>query len=89
MNGANQALSYIVFVRDRVDLEFKHPSLEIVHEQLVGNYLKYLISGGLNFRQLLPDSMTGIVNFIEKLLWPLNIWLALHHIVVIRKKTLL
>jgi SAM-dependent methyltransferase len=86
MNGANQALSYIVFVRDRSELKRKHPSLEIVHEQRVGNYLKYVISGGLNFRQLLPDCMTGTVSFIEKLLWPLNFLLALHHIVVIRKK---
>ena len=85
MNGANQALSYIVFVRDRAELERKHPSLKIVHEQRVGNYLKYIISGGLNFRQLLPDSLTGVVNLTEKLLWPFNRWLALHHIVVIRK----
>jgi len=87
MNGANQALSYIVFVRDRLELERKHPSLEIVHEQRIDNYLKYLLSGGLNFRQLLPDTMTSPVSFIEKLLKPLNFWLALHHIVVIRKKT--
>ena len=85
MNGANQALSYIVFVRDRAELERKHPSLKIVHEQRVGNYLKYIISGGLNFRQLLPDGMTGVVNVTEKLLWPFNRWLALHHVIVIRK----
>lgn len=87
MNGANQALSYIVFVRDRSEFVRKHPSLEIVHERRVGNYLKYLMSGGLNFRQLLPDSLTSTVSFIEKLFWPLNFWLALHHIVVIRKKS--
>lgn len=85
MNGANQALSYIVFVRDRAELERKHPSLQIVHEQRVGNYLKYIISGGLNFRQLLPDWMTGVVNVAEKLLWPFNRWFALHHVIVIRK----
>jgi SAM-dependent methyltransferase len=85
MNGANQALSYIVFVRDRAEFERKHPSLKIVHEQRVGNYLKYIISGGLNFRQLLPDGMTGMVNVIEKLLWIFNRWFALHHVIVIRK----
>jgi SAM-dependent methyltransferase len=87
MNGANQALSYIVFIRDRAELERKHPSLKIVHQQLAGNYLKYVISGGLNFRQLLPDSMAGMVSFIEKLLWPFNRWFALHHIIVIKKKS--
>lgn len=85
MNGANQALSYIVFVRDLAELERKHPTLKIVHEQRVGNYLKYIVSGGLNFRQLLPNGMTGAINIIEKLLWPFNRWFALHHVIVIRK----
>lgn len=85
MNGANQALSYIVFVRDRATFERKYPSLKIVHEQKVGNYLKYLISGGLNFRQLLPDWMVGVISIAEKMLCPFNRWLALHHVIVIRK----
>lgn len=85
MNGANQALSYIVFIRDRDQFERRYPSLKIVHQQLEGNYLKYLISGGLNFRQLLPDSFTGFVGLLEKLISPLNRWIALHHVIVIRK----
>jgi len=85
MNGANQALSYIVFIRDRAKFELKHPSLKIVHQQLAGNYLKYLHSGGLNFRQLLPDSLTGFVGLLEKLISPFNRWFALHHVIVIRK----
>lgn len=85
MNGANQALSYIVFVRDRVLYEKKYPCLEIVHQGTVGNYLSYLLSGGLNFRQILPDSFTGVVGLIEKLISPLNKWFALHHVIVIRK----
>lgn len=86
MNGANQALSYIVFIRDRNEYERKHPSLRIVHQELAGNYLKYLLSGGLNFRQLLPDSFTGLIGLLEKLISPLNRWIALHHVVVIRKE---
>jgi SAM-dependent methyltransferase len=85
MNGANQALSYIVFIRDRNEYEQKHPSLRIVHQELAGNYLKYLLSGGLNFRQLLPDSFTGFIGLLEKFIFPLNRWFALHHIIVIRK----
>lgn len=85
MNGANQALSYIVFVRDKELYEEKFPSLKIVHQELAGNYLKYLLSGGLNFRQLLPDSLTGFVGLLEKLISPLNRWIALHHVIVIRK----
>jgi len=85
LHGANQALSYIVFVRDRVKFELKYPSLKIVHQRTVGNYLKYLLSGGLNFRQLLPDRMTGLVGLLEKILSPLNFIFALHHIIVIQK----
>jgi len=87
MNGANQALSYIVFVRDRNAFELKHPGLEIVHQEICGNYPRYLISGGLNFRQLLPDSLIPFIKVVEKLLYPLRRVLALHHIVVIRRKS--
>jgi hypothetical protein len=85
MNGANQALSYIVFIRDRNKYERNHSSLRVVHQEIAGNYLKYLISGGLNFRQLLPDAFIGVVGLLEKLISPLNRWVALHHIIVIRK----
>ncbi|WP_339728439.1 methyltransferase domain-containing protein [uncultured Gimesia sp.] len=86
MNGANQALSYLVFVRDRKEFERKHPSLSIVHEEVMSNYLKYLLSGGLNFRQLCPDILIPLVSFMEWVISPLNRFLSLHHIVVIQKK---
>jgi SAM-dependent methyltransferase len=85
MYGANQALSYIVFVRDRTEFEKKHPTLKIVYQKPVGNYLKYLFSGGLNFRQLLPDSMSPLINFAQWCLTPFNHWFSLHHTIVIRK----
>lgn len=85
MNGANQALSYIVFVRDRAEFERKHPTLRVVHQVRVGNYLKYLLSGGLNFRQLCPDAMSPLIGFFQWCLSPLNRWFSLHHIVIIRK----
>lgn len=86
MNGANQALSYIVFVRDKNDFEQKHPKLKMVRQELCGNYMKYLISGGLNFRQLLPNWTTPLIGCLQFFLAPLNRWMALHHIVVIRKE---
>jgi SAM-dependent methyltransferase len=85
MNGANQALSYIVFVRDRALFEKKFPKLKIVHQEPCQNHFKYLLSGGLNFIQLLPDWMSPVVTVIEKILSPLGRWIALHHIVVLRK----
>ncbi len=86
MNGANQALSYIIFQRDRAIFERKHPALKIVHQQVCHNHLKYLVSGGLNFRQLLPNWVVPAVGILQFILRPLDRWLALHHVVVIRKK---
>lgn len=86
MGGANQALSYIVFVRDRAWFEERHPSLAVVHSERVNNYLKYLLSGGLNFRQLLPDASGPIIEGVQRCLSPLNAWLSLHHVIVLRKQ---
>jgi SAM-dependent methyltransferase len=86
MNGANQALSYIVFNRDRIIFEKKYPQMEIMYEEPVSNYLRYLLSGGLNFRQLCPDSVAPLIRGFERCLWPLRGSLALHHIIVLRKK---
>ncbi|WP_133512429.1 class I SAM-dependent methyltransferase [Candidatus Thiosymbion oneisti] len=85
MHGANQALSYLVFVRDREFFETRYPGLKIAYQQTCNNYLKYLLSGGLNFRQLLPDWMTQFVGLLSLLLSPFNRWLALHHLIVIKK----
>ena len=87
-SGANQALSYIVFIRDRDRFEKQYPSLKIVHQELCQNHLKYLLSGGLNFRQLLPDFLIPVVHIFQFLLIPFNRWIALHHIIVIRKDEL-
>lgn len=86
MNGANQALSYLIFIRDREEFTRKHPTLEIVHQEVCNNYLRYLISGGLNFRQLLPNACIPLIKAFEVILKPLNRLFGLHHILIIRKK---
>jgi SAM-dependent methyltransferase len=85
MNGANQALSYIVFNRDRHKFNEKYPSLHIVHIEPIENYLRYLLSGGLNFRQLLPDFCIYPLNLLEKTISPFKHILALHHIIVLKR----
>jgi SAM-dependent methyltransferase len=85
MNGANQALSYVIFVRDRERFDARFPSLRIVHAEPVGNYLRYLASGGLNFKRLLPDGATPALRFVENALSPLRRVLALHHVIVLKK----
>ena len=86
MMGANQALSYIVFVRDRAKFEAKFPDLEIVLHRPLNNYMRYLLSGGLNFRQLLPSPFSPLIKLVETLLIPVRSVVALHHVIVIRKR---
>jgi SAM-dependent methyltransferase len=87
MTGANQALSYIVFRRDVQRFHAEHAGLEIVYQRRVGNYLRYLCSGGLNFRQLLPGCFTPVLRLVERILTPLDHFWSLHFVVVLRKKT--
>jgi hypothetical protein len=71
MHGANQALSYIVFKRDRSLFEREFPSLELVVTFPLSNYhLRYLFSGGLNFRQLVPTFTEPALRALERALRP-------------------
>lgn len=85
MSAANQALSYIVFARDRSLFEARHPDLKVVREFPLGSYLRYLVSGGLNFRPLLPDFFAPALRGGELILTPAKRLLALHHVIVLRK----
>ncbi len=87
MSDANQALSYIVFKRDRQLFNSKHPGLEVVYHRPLSNYVRYLLSGGLNFRQLAPNAAIPLLKGIEFALTPLARVLALHHILVLRKRS--
>jgi len=85
MNDANQALSYVVMFRDREIMKREFPDLEIVHSEQLTNYPRYVLSGGLNFRSLVPAFSQPALKFIEVAMHPARRWLALHHVVVIRK----
>lgn len=84
-SNANQALSYVVFRRDLAQFEREFPSLCLVLDE-PHTQLQYFVSGGVNFRQLLPDSFAPLVRLAEKMLTPLNRWLALQHTIVLRKR---
>jgi SAM-dependent methyltransferase len=88
MHGANQALSYIVFVRDRKVFEREVPGLELIETFPLTNYVRYLLSGGLNFRQLAPTSADPALRALERALHPARRVLGLHHVVVLRRRPL-
>ncbi|MDP1822144.1 MAG: class I SAM-dependent methyltransferase [Archangium sp.] len=81
----NQALSFVVFIRDIEKLTREFPALELVEKDVLPSYLEYLLSGGLNFRQLVADWMQPGVRALETALHPFRRQLGLHHFVVLRK----
>lgn len=87
LSGANQALAHIIFERDFnhfKDLYGEH--LDIVHQEYCTNGLRYLVSGGLNFHQLLPSLFSPILSGMELVLSPFSKHWSLHKITVIKKK---
>ena len=87
LSGANQALAHIVFWRDRARFEEAYGSqLEIVHNDYELNGLRYLLSGGVNFRQLVPSAMARPLGTIERLARPIARLWSLHQVIVLRKR---
>lgn len=85
IRGANQALSYIVLKRDRARYEKLFPDLKVVASGVMPNYMRYVLTGGLNFPQLLPTMMFPVVRGVEALISPASRLIGLHQWFVIRK----
>ncbi|CAN1513276.1 Methyltransferase type 11 [Methylophilaceae bacterium] len=89
LSGANQALAYIVFKRDLKLFKSKYGNnLEIKHQEYVTNGLRYFLTGGLNFRQILPSFLFFFVKILEITLSSVAKFWTLHQITVILKKTI-
>jgi hypothetical protein len=76
LSGAKMVIPWIIFERDRYLFEQEFPELEIFDISL-HTPLSYLLSGGLSVRQLVPSFFYPFILFIERLLAPMNIYLAL------------
>ncbi len=71
LSGANGALPWIVFNRDRSTFEQEFPSLRI-REIRPMMPLRYLVSGGVSMRQLMPEASFGLWTLVDNWLsrWP-------------------
>jgi len=71
LSQGNGALAWIIFCRDREIFERQFPQLRIVR---LRNHtpLRYLLSGGLTLRQLVPDFTYPLVKAIEYMLEPVR-----------------
>ena len=86
MSGANQALSHLVFDRDLARFMQLHGTLEVVHRDVMPNWIRYLASGGLNFRPLAPAFATPVLRAFETLFSPFRRFLGLHRVIVLRRR---
>jgi len=84
LSGANGALPWIVFGRDRKLFEKKFPNLSL-EKISYRNPLMYLLSGGILFRQLLPDFMFPVVHQVDKLLPRLSRQISMFQLIKITK----
>lgn len=82
--NANSALSYLVFHRDLALFRQRFPNLELLLDR-PHTHLRYLLGSGLTFRQLAPDWTSPLVAAVERMLAPLDRWLALQHTIVLRR----
>jgi SAM-dependent methyltransferase len=71
LSGANGALPWIIFQRDRREFEYEFPGLQI---QTVRPFMpfRYLVSGGVSMRQLMPAATFDLWRRLEGCLskWP-------------------
>jgi SAM-dependent methyltransferase len=85
LSGANGALPWIVFRRDRRRLERDRPewSIERVEPFMP---LRYLLSGGVSLKSLMPGFSFGLWTLAERALGPVMENVAMFALIVLRRK---
>ena len=84
VSHGNGAMPWIIFSRDRKTFEKEFPRLQIVR---MCNHtpLRYLLSGGLTLRQLLPSFTYPLIKAVEYILSPLNNLLGMFQTIELQK----
>lgn len=84
LSGANGALPWIVFERDSTSFQKYFPQLKIETIKYI-NPLLYLVSGGVSFKQLLPNFLYPVVSLVDKILPKLSKQLSMFMLVRVSK----
>ena len=84
MLDSNQALSWMVFCRDRGAFQRRFPALHLERRRYLP-WLSYLLSGGVNLRSFVPGPLTWAMPPIDWLLKPLDGLFAVHWHLTVRK----
>lgn len=85
LSGANMAIPYIIFHRDLRQFLGDFPELKIISIKIHTPF-RYLLSGGLSFRQLLPSWSYYLIVLLEFILSPLNPLLGMFMTVELKKR---
>lgn len=86
LSCANGALPWIIFGRDRKEFAATYPSLNVVCVEPFMPF-RYLLSGGMSLRALMPGWSTVVWRGVELLLSPLNGALSMFALIVVEKRT--
>lgn len=84
VSQGNGALPWIIFSRDRQIFEKEFPTLKIIR---IRNHtpLRYLLSGGLTLRQLVPSFAYPVIKAIEYILLPASNLLGMFQTIELEK----
>jgi len=85
LSGANGALPWIIFERDRKQFEARFPQWQIQSIKPIMP-LTYLVSGGIALRSLMPGFTFELWQFIERMLEPWADRLAMFALIVLRRQ---
>jgi SAM-dependent methyltransferase len=85
LSGANGANPWIMLVRDRERFEREFPEWEFRRVQPIMP-IRYLLSGGVSMRSLVPAWSSVLWDRVEFLLTPVNRWLGLFAHVVLERR---
>lgn len=88
LSGANGALPWIIFERDRTQFEEEFPEF---HIHLIQPFMpfRYLLSGGVSLRSFMPGWSFALWGKVENLLKPWMKSLAMFALIVLRKDYIL
>ncbi len=76
LSGANIALPWIMFSRDRAKFEAEFPRWRVERVR-PHTPLRYLLSGGVSMRSLMPGAAHGLVKGLERILSPIGASVAM------------
>jgi SAM-dependent methyltransferase len=86
LSGANGALPWMVFERDRVSFEKAYPLLRVQEIKVLMPF-RYLLTGGVSMRTLLPPFLFPAVCLLERALAPVMHHLGMFAFIVVEKSS--